>query len=466
MQLVIEQLGRLNNVTVDIKPLTVFVGRNNTNKTWAAYALYGLAQSLSSKLYNWGTFSALSDYLTIPAELLTRISSAAANVFDRQKALAADAPETDVTEITVYRQELLENLELPDPLRFTFNAQALGFLLSIDPALLGDARVSLECDRRRFLYDGVNKGITIKFNRNYRSIQITTFGNPYFSHGIGYSTSPYPLDDDRNLTRSHILNYVRWLVLGVQGNVVAFPSERKALWTTAKLLAAKELTNALTVPAKDFITLTNMLNDRNAMKPQEYSPQLVALMGDKVLEGVLEYEGDPKAKELVYLGENAPPLPMHSVASMVRSLSGLGIYLQTFGYANIPDLIIIDEPEMNAHPEAQLRIAEYLACLANQGITIVFTTHSPYITDHLNSLMEASSLSAAKQATVASQFKLGDQRAFISQDKVAAYWFRDNGTAVPVLNKQERLVEMETFSDTSDYTANLYAHLLDQNDGK
>ena len=45
MDLILDKLGRIEHAEIEIRPLTVFVGENNTNKTWAAYCLYGLARS-------------------------------------------------------------------------------------------------------------------------------------------------------------------------------------------------------------------------------------------------------------------------------------------------------------------------------------------------------------------------------------------------------------------------------------
>ncbi|HYO69372.1 MAG TPA: hypothetical protein VEU33_25175, partial [Archangium sp.] len=50
MKLKIEKLGRIRSAEIDVRPLTVLIGPNNTNKTWTAYALYGLLQILSRKL--------------------------------------------------------------------------------------------------------------------------------------------------------------------------------------------------------------------------------------------------------------------------------------------------------------------------------------------------------------------------------------------------------------------------------
>ena len=47
MRLKVTNLGKIKSADIEIKPLTVFVGENNTNKTWTAYALYGLLRGVA-----------------------------------------------------------------------------------------------------------------------------------------------------------------------------------------------------------------------------------------------------------------------------------------------------------------------------------------------------------------------------------------------------------------------------------
>jgi predicted ATPase len=47
VQLTVNNLGRLKEARLDIRPLTVFVGPNHTNKTWTAYSLYGIARNMA-----------------------------------------------------------------------------------------------------------------------------------------------------------------------------------------------------------------------------------------------------------------------------------------------------------------------------------------------------------------------------------------------------------------------------------
>ena len=48
---------------------------------------------------------------------------------------------------------------------------------------------------------------------------------------------------------------------------------------------------------------------------------------------------------------------------------------------------MVDEPELNLHPENQRRIAQLFARLVNLGIRVFVTTHSDYIVKELNTLI-------------------------------------------------------------------------------
>ncbi len=78
-------------------------------------------------------------------------------------------------------------------------------------------------------------------------------------------------------------------------------------------------------------------------------------------------------------------LAMDESSSAVRSLLDLGFYLRHEAQAG--DLLIIDEPELNLHPENQRRVARLLARLVNLGIKVFITTHSDYIIKELNTLI-------------------------------------------------------------------------------
>ena len=78
-------------------------------------------------------------------------------------------------------------------------------------------------------------------------------------------------------------------------------------------------------------------------------------------------------------------LTMDESSSSVRSLLNIGFYLRHI--AKPGDLLMIDEPELNLHPENQRRMARLFARLVNLGIKVFLTTHSDYIIKELNTLI-------------------------------------------------------------------------------
>lgn len=78
-------------------------------------------------------------------------------------------------------------------------------------------------------------------------------------------------------------------------------------------------------------------------------------------------------------------LTMDESSSSVRSLVEIGFYLRHS--ARRGDMLMVDEPELNLHPENQRRVARLLARLVNVGIKVFITTHSDYIIKELNTLI-------------------------------------------------------------------------------
>ena len=78
-------------------------------------------------------------------------------------------------------------------------------------------------------------------------------------------------------------------------------------------------------------------------------------------------------------------MELHMTSSTVKSLFGLWFYLEN--QAQPGDLLMIDEPELNIHPENQRHIARLLARLVNAGLRVVISTHSDYIVREFNSLL-------------------------------------------------------------------------------
>ena len=111
-------------------------------------------------------------------------------------------------------------------------------------------------------------------------------------------------------------------------------------------------------------------------------------------------------------------LPLMNTSSAVSELAPVVLYLR---YIVRPgDTLIIEEPESHLHPEAQVEFTRVLAAAVKAGIRIIITTHSEWVLEELANLVRMSELSPERREGLeAADFAL-------TPDEVGA-WFFDPG---------------------------------------
>jgi len=177
------------------------------------------------------------------------------------------------------------------------------------------------------------------------------------------------------------------------------------------------------IPISDYITWLNQLaeNQRGGCscfhKHGEYLKRNLVRGNYKVDRSTRAITFKPY--QLKRDGNSTKSLGLHMTSSTVKSLFGLWFYLEY--QAQTGDLLMIDEPELNLHPENQRRIARFLAKLVNAGLNIVISTHSDYIIRELNSLIMLSNKGAGD---LRKKYKYEDDEV-LDSNKVGAYLFDD-----------------------------------------
>jgi len=84
---------------------------------------------------------------------------------------------------------------------------------------------------------------------------------------------------------------------------------------------------------------------------------------------------NPETFEITYVA-NGVKVPITQTSSGISQLAGIILALAKEIYT--PELVVIEEPEMNIHPNHQLKVAEFLAKLSNKA-KVLITTHSDYL---------------------------------------------------------------------------------------
>ena len=110
-------------------------------------------------------------------------------------------------------------------------------------------------------------------------------------------------------------------------------------------------------------------------------------------------------------------IPMYLASSSIKSLFLVDMYVNHIAREN--QVLIIDEPELNLHPDNQVRFARLIARLVNAKVKILLTTHSDYIVREINNLVSMSEVSVEK-SELHEKYKIIEQDV-LTPSKVRAY---------------------------------------------
>ena len=453
MKLKIEKLGRIRSADIDVRPLTVLIGPNNTNKTWTAYALYGLLQSFSRTLSAARFDVSPDEEDAADAKTLDRMRGVLKPLFE---ALNAD-PSPARVECSLSVPSLFENTGQ----RYVHNlkAESLCLLLGLPHDQLPGASARLESLRTEFVTSLVS--LEFVFERPLNRLQVKTNRRWTLEGGKTEESSALFNYVDDAWTERKILALVHTQLWELIKHVVVFPAERNGLLPLWPLLPASDDLE-VPIPVADFGRFLGLAQAAAAAGRMSAPQAHLAALLKKAVGGEIAYVAEAGRKRLMFRTTNAE-IPLQAAASLSRAVAGLSLYIERFFQPD--DVLIIDELEMNAHPQAQMALTELITSLVNAGVRVVLTTHSPYVVDHLNNLMEASRTPTGRREELARKFALGTASSFISPDKVAVHAVQEespDGEVLvrEVLNRKTGLIDWSTFSGVSEHVTNLYSDIL------
>ena len=464
VKITIQRLGKIRNAELRLRPITLLVGENNTNKSWTAYAAYALLRALAQ----------------IPSgpqprpRLVTRSVAQRINLIAREAAKRISlVPSSAAINLEFKRREILNALE--GDLGLSLGPRQLSDVLAVPQNLIKGAKVSLYVPKKElgggpefFVFSlgpdgGLIYGPTVRHLKKGLPLDMDHFTN--FFEELGAKNLTFSFESTKRTGwEKQISTMLLDFTLQVFGNVFALPAERKALVSMYKPLS-EDPKIEVPLPLRHFITnLRNAEsqtrnNNRRLSVPKSNRHFQVYSKLLNVLGGQLNFEGSDQIKHLTYSPTKRLSLPIQAASSMVRSLTGFAIAIKEFVQGE--NVLVIDEPEMNAHPRAQLAIVEMMAVLANLGNYVIATTHSPYVVDHFNNLIAASELSGKVRERASKKFVLKMPSAFLSSEKVAAYELSRTGDVTDLMSVDRRRIATTTFGNVSDKLGNIYGDLLE-----
>lgn len=394
MKLTVNNLGAVSHAEIDLdKRLLIFTGENNTGKTYLVYTVYF---SYIFEFYG---------YEELPS-VFSNNKNITINLNENYKINLLDLM-SNTEYLGSYQKFVSQNMQ-----------KQLSDFFSAPKTAFDKTFISLEINEQDISQQAI---LDFEINTELDSLLLTKKSDSLDAVLTNTKIETYKVLE-KDVEQVDYIIYILFYHSMHSSRTCIFPAEREGInlfnkelllfrnKAFQKLISEKKQTKELV----DFMQtrfdrypepIRNALNEQNTYdisksKTSDYA-YLAKELEDTFLKGdiVLNTEGD-----VVFKPQSMDkPLDIHLTSSTVKSLSSLIVYLRHT--AKKGDSIIIDEPELNLHPDNQRKIARFFGRLINEGFKVLISTHSDYIVRELNNLIMLShgfTTKNSKQETIAS----------------------------------------------------------------
>jgi predicted ATPase len=453
MKVEICNLGAVNNASIELKPLTVFIGENSTGKTWMAYTLSAIFGQTGYQQYLKTYFDGKVTQ-TYPLENIVSLLLEEGNAQIDLVQFANDYAEIYINEVARLAPNWMQTLMATTRVNFEHLqihiklADAKTAFLEKVAAATIEKKLSVGSLRQEALLNALKE-----------SGKSTLY---FYSEGDVLKKLPH-----RAVTKFVSTQIFQTLHQSIYSAVYILPTERTGFIHSplnieegieqthkiSKSSSVKRFMEMITTTAfSSFAEREEQIN--NHPKISTYI-KLADFLENEILRGRVDFETSGSQKELLFQPiDNKNKLEISVVSGMVKELAPLVLCLRYLAQPN--DWIIIDEPEMNLHPAVQIELIEFLGMLVNADLQVLITTHSPYFVDHLANLITAAKHNDPDK--IKKLFYLEQKEAFVPQEQVSIYLF-DEGTTKDAFDK-EWVIDWRTFDNVFSDIANIYPQLL------
>lgn len=129
---------------------------------------------------------------------------------------------------------------------------------------------------------------------------------------------------------------------------------------------------------QEFFNFKNVLNVA-MQRPESVNNQIVECCVS-VNEGSLN-----RVDGRIMYSTHGVVMPLTAAASSIKELAPLTLFLNRYSTKGVS--ILFEEPEAHLHPNRQMKVADMISCMINDGAHMQITTHSDYLIKRFNNLI-------------------------------------------------------------------------------
>ena len=409
----LKNFGPIKEVSLDVRPLTILLGRSNTGKTYFTTLLYALHNMFGGfpkiPLNYFDFFEPESIGSADQTEFTNSLVAFSENQNSSLKFPTFQSlPEFFQSELIFSKQNRERFIQ-----KFSQNLVAQ---FSVDAASEIRRQPSSHSEPMTIFFQYTESGQEIWsaefITQNSMKLSYSNLMNPvnlpaetekFINSTIEYLVS----DRDRPLRQEFLANKVISKLAHPSNSgyssVHYLPATRSGLFQHTRILSIHSLRRRsmferppLIIPDAQIAFLTNILGASGLPEPYLWYSDLhrnsileVSLeIENRLLDGQIQVEYRDSGN---YPDFKFSPRKMKKIFSMQQSssmISEIAPIVITLRYlVNPNDLLIIEEPEAHLHPSAQIALVQCLVKLVNCGVKVFITTHSDWILRAVHNLV-------------------------------------------------------------------------------
>ena len=459
--LYVKNFAKIKEAEIEFAPLTLFVGNNNSGKSYLMALIWGLMDEFKNDIFfrledkelfsftenkNHQSFINIKKIIKDAYNSLERSSDIKKSIY--LKDIMSDA-------LILFNEELLKKKDelVKDIFRISNKYIKIGKIELKFNENDFDFSLLLKKDTRpRQTLNNENKDIEI-----VEEVELIIFSLEHCFSGIGFPITDSPdnmFDKIVSFTIYELFHYV------LKTNSIYLPSSR----TTFSLLRfdihkialqgllgrEKEANNSWASDLKVNKPVNRFIREYSSLDSEEYDPEIdnaiLNLIEKEIIHGTVQLNKDTREIKYMPQGSRYDFLPQNTSA-VVTELMPLILFMKY--NPELLETLFIEEPEISLHPKLQQQIARVLIKMVNNGNRLFITTHSDTILQHINNMIKLAHNPKKKQAELFKKYSY-DKDDIIDKDKIRIYQFdveSNNKTVVNRLNCTKYGCEMPTFVD-------------------